>query len=77
MGLDHIERAGGGGQDLGEQFIRVERHRCDQLLEFRHRELDVGGLVHLQLRNESGWSWWRRGNRHGWGEFGLGVGGEQ
>lgn len=52
VGPDHVERAGGGGEDLGQQLVRVERHRCDQALEFIHGAPDVGRLVGLELGNK-------------------------
>jgi hypothetical protein len=65
--LDHIERAGGGWEDLGKQFVRVERDRGHELLELRHRFLDVAGLVRLELWNEGliGLRGGLRGGRHG------------
>ena len=91
VGLDHVERAGGGGQDLGQKLIRVEGDRSDQLFEFVHRAPEVVGFLDIQLRDKGGFGLVRGGGgghrrcgrgrgdggiRNGRRELGLGTSGD-
>ena len=68
---NHIERAGRGRQDLGEQLVGIERDRRDQGFELLHRAFDVTGFIRIQLRHEGfpncgrRGRWRRRGLRSG------------
>jgi hypothetical protein len=76
--LDHVERAGGGREDLRQQFIRIECDRGHHLLQFLHGTPEVGGFVGVRRRHENvpdlGGGGWRRCGRR---ELGLGAGRDQ